>query len=291
MRHQSLSNRYRHAVKSEFEVPVPGGSLRGWVHGEGPPVLVLHGGPGLSEYMESLVPELEDAFTVIRFQQRGVAPSTPAWPFDVPRHVADTLAVLDAVGVERGYVIGHSWGGHLAMHLAVQHQHRLLGLVIVDPIGAVGDGGASDLNRIVRERLAPGPASRANELTSRLTAGEGTKDDHLEFLAIAWPCYFSSPEKAPPMPEMDWSMQCFEETNASVREHLEKKTLASLLPTVEVPTVFLMGAESPIPPHHGVASAELIPGATYRIEEDCGHFVWLERPGSVRRALESLVQP
>jgi pimeloyl-ACP methyl ester carboxylesterase len=39
----------------------------------------------------------------------------------------------------------HSWGGHLAMHLAVQHPDRLLGLVLADPLGAVPDGGVSDM--------------------------------------------------------------------------------------------------------------------------------------------------
>jgi hypothetical protein len=52
-----------------------------------------------------------------------------------------------------------------------------------------------------------------------------------------------------------------------------------------VPALFVLGAASPIPARHGVASAGLIPGAQYQIE-DCGHFPWLERPGSVRKALE-----
>jgi len=43
---------------------------------------------------------------------------------------------------------------------------------------------------------------------------------------------------------------------------------------------------SPIPARHGVASADLIPGARVQIEEDCGHFPWLERPGSIRKVLE-----
>ena len=55
-----------------------------------------------------------------------------------------------------------------------------------------------------------------------------------------------------------------------------------------VPTLFVLGAASPIPPEHGIASAALIPGARYRVEDDCGHFIWLERPGSVRRALQDI---
>ena len=56
-----------------------------------------------------------------------------------------------------------------------------------------------------------------------------------------------------------------------------------------IPAVFVLGAASPIPPQHGVASAALIPGARHIIEDDCGHFPWLERPGTVRRALDGIL--
>ena len=117
-------------MPGEFLARVPEGGITGWLAGDGPPVLVLHGGPGLSDYTASLADELGDAFRVIRYQQRGLAPSTASGPFDVGRHVADAIAVLDTAGVGPAYVVGHSWGGHLAMHLAVRHPGRVLGLVI-----------------------------------------------------------------------------------------------------------------------------------------------------------------
>jgi pimeloyl-ACP methyl ester carboxylesterase len=101
----------------EFAASVPEGEIIASQAGSGAPVLILHGGPGLSDYTAPLAAELHDAFRVIRYQQRGVAPSTAAGPFGIDRHVADAIAVLDAAGAGRAYVIGHSWGGHLAMHL------------------------------------------------------------------------------------------------------------------------------------------------------------------------------
>ena len=271
-----------------FTASVPGGVITASQTGSGAPVLLLHGGPGLSDYTAPLAAELDDAFTVIRFQQRGLEPSTTAGPFDIDRHVADAVAVLDAAGAGQAYVIGHSWGGHLAMHLAARHQDRLLGLVAVDPLGAVPDGGASDLDRILAERVPPELAARAQELDQRAMAGEGTAEDALEGLAIVWPGYFSSPGKAPPMPPLSLSLECYAGTFASIHAHFERKTLERSLPSLTIPAVFLLGAASPIPPQHGVASAALIPGARQMIEDDCGHFLWLERPGSVRRALQSI---
>jgi pimeloyl-ACP methyl ester carboxylesterase len=202
--------------------------------------------------------------------------------------VADAVAVLDAAGADRAYVLGHSWGGHLAMHLAVQHPDRLLGLVLVDPLGAVPDGGAGDLDRNLSSRIPPELAARARELDERAMAGEGSEEDALEGLAIVWPGYFASPDKAPPMPPLRISVECYAETFASINEHFQQHTLEQSLPSLQLSAVFLLGAESPIPPEHGIASAELIPGARFVVEADCGHFPWLERPGSVRHALEDI---
>jgi proline iminopeptidase len=272
-----------------FTASVPGGVIAASQTGSGAPVLILHGGPGWSDYTASLAAEMQDAFRVIRFQQRGLEPSTTSGPFSVEQHVADAIAVLDAAGAGRAYVIGHSWGGHLAMHLAAAHQDRLLGLVVVDPLGAVPDGGLSDLGRILAERMTLERAARAQKIQERSEAGEATMEDAMEGLALIWPGYFAAPDQAPPMPPLRLSPECFAGTFASINSHFEHKTLERSLPALTIPAVFVLGAASPIPPRHGVASAALIPGARYIIEDDCGHFPWLERPGAVRRALDGIL--
>ena len=275
-------------MPTELEIPVTGGELHAWRQGSGPPVVVLHGGPGLSEYTQALVGELDDAFTVHRYQQRGLAPSTTSGPFDIETHVADAVAVLDGFGLERACVVGHSWGGHLAMYLAARHPDRLLGLVSVDPLGAIPDGGEADMERILTERIPPEGLAKALELDRRAMAGEGTPEDALESLAILWPGYFSPHAAAPPMPDIELSIPCYAGTFDSIHEQFALGTLQTLLPGLEVPSFFLLGADSPIPPEHGIASAALIPGARYEVLDDCGHFIWLEAPGSVRRALDAV---
>ncbi len=271
---------------TDFEVSVSGGALHGWRHGDGPPVVVLHGGPGLSDYTESLASELDDGYRVTRYQQRGLAPSTTAGPFDIETAVADARRVMDSASDEPVYVIGHSWGGHLAMHIACSHPDRIRGLVVVDPLGAVGDGGEADLDRILAQRIPPDAAARATELDKAAMAGKGSPGDALEALGLVWPAYFAAPEHAPPMPAMSMSLPCYSAMWDSIHRHLQQHTLPERLPAVRVPTVFVLGADSPIPPRHGVDSAALIPGATVEILDDCGHFLWLEKPGSVRAALD-----
>src|SRR6476646_9650289 len=114
--------------------------LAGWLTGDGPEVLLLHGGPGMTDYMQSLLPELA-GYRVASFQQRGVAPSTLAGPFDVPTLRDDVIEVLDTLGWESPVMIGHSWGGHLLLHLLAGTPRRVGAALLVDPLGAVGDGG------------------------------------------------------------------------------------------------------------------------------------------------------
>ncbi|MBI4172546.1 MAG: alpha/beta hydrolase [Actinobacteria bacterium] len=102
-----------------FEVPVAGGALAGHRGGEGPPALLLHGGPAWPDYLGPCGEELSGLFTTLRYTQRGIAPSTAGPLYSIESHMADALAVLDRFGVDRAWAIGHSWGGHLALHLLV----------------------------------------------------------------------------------------------------------------------------------------------------------------------------
>src|SRR5215471_4779174 len=102
-------------------------------------VVILHGGPGLSDYTrglgEMLADSLGEHWTVVRFQQRGLVPSTTKGPFTIEQHVADVVAGCDAVCEEPVSLVGHSWGGHLALHATINHPDRFAAMVVVDPLG------------------------------------------------------------------------------------------------------------------------------------------------------------
>jgi proline iminopeptidase len=242
----------------------------------------------MTDCTESLAQELEGGYTVTHYQQRGVAPSTLEGPFDVETSVSDAIAVMDAAGIEQAYLLGHSWGGHLAMYLAIEHQDRFLALMPIDPLGGVGpDGGAEDMGKIMDQRVGPEQAAKRAELDARAATPEGTPEDAVEALRIVWNGYFASPEQAVPMPEIQISPQCSNETFESIVKHFQAETLASRLGEVQLPTLFLLGADSPILPSHNIATAALMPNAGYQIDS-VGHFVWMEQPGVVLRALNSL---
>jgi len=266
-----------------FTATTETGPIAGSHFGSGPALLLLHGGPALTDYMDMLAPEL-DGWRAIRYQQRGLPPSAENGPFTVEQHVADAVAVLDELGVDRAVVLGHSWGGHLALHLAVAHPGRVAGLVVVDPLGAVGDGGAAEMGEALASRLSQNTLIQLEAFNARLATPAAKDADALASLRLLWPAYFAEPAAAPPLPDgMRISLACYEGTFGSIVGHLEAG-FGGRLKEITAPTVFVLGERSPIPVAQGEQTAALLPGAEVRVVPGAGHLPWHERPGCVADA-------
>jgi pimeloyl-ACP methyl ester carboxylesterase len=275
---------------SRFEAAVPGGAIVAQRAGVGDPALLLHGGPGMSEYLDELAGELRRArLSTVRFQQRGVAPSTLAGPFDVARQVADAIAVLDVAGIERAWLIGHSWGGYLALQIASRHPERALGILAIGSLGAVGDGGAGSLGRNLLARVSEQAATEYAAIEAREEAGEATDAESLYGFSLLWPAYFADPAAAAPMPDdLTLSVACNTQAAASIPADADR--LAEALAGCTVPTVFVHGDRDPLDLDASArATAAVMPNAQLVTVPGVGHFPWLERPGCVADALIELV--
>lgn len=270
------------ALERPFFAAVEGGEIGGQLSGAGPPTLLLHGGPGLSDYVADLAAELAEAFTVARYQQRGLAPSVTVGARNLEGHVADAVGVLDGLGWDRAWVIGHSWGGHLAMHVAVSHPDRVAGIVVLDALGALRDGGAAAMGDRLRRDLPDSARVRLAELDAREERGETNPEEQIEGLGLLWPYYFAEPSTAPPMRPLRFDLDGYAAAWASVEEHWEAGTLERGLPNLEMPALFVHGEFDPIPADESRRSAALMPTARLEILSGLGHFPWIESPGIVR---------
>jgi pimeloyl-ACP methyl ester carboxylesterase len=275
-------------ARETFEAPVQGGTVAGYVEGDGPPALVLHGGPGLSvTIVDGLVADLVPAYRVATFQQRGIEPSTTEGAFTIDEAVADVAAVLDHLGWDRAYVVGSSWGGHLAFWVAGALPTRLLGVLAVDPLGAVGDGGNEDFEAEMAARTPEADRERAAELDRLAQAGEVSEELALESFRLFWPAYFASRDEVPAVPEpMRLSIPAYAGLFTDLLSRLPE--LEASLPSIGVPVGVVVGERSPIPPAAGRASADRVPGAWTEVVAGAGHLPWYEAPGSVRQALDRL---
>jgi pimeloyl-ACP methyl ester carboxylesterase len=273
---------------NRFSISTPSGELCGSVYGKGPRVLALHGGPGMSyDYLQDAIAKLATGYEVAIFQQRGLSPSTEQGEFTIAEAVADVEAVMDGLGWRTAYVMGHSWGGHLAFHAAIAMPDRLLGVLSVDPLGAVGDGGAEAFEAEMLARVPAVDRERARLLDEADSAGELTVDEVVEGFSLFWPSYFAHPASAPPMPRVRISHSASRGLFADQQVRLPE--LESALPSIAVPFGVLVGELSPMPPSAGIETARRIPGAWWHVEPGAGHFVWHERPGCLVAAMDRLV--
>lgn len=270
-------------------IPVPGGNLQAWVEGHGPVVLLLHGGPGMScEYVEELVGELGDGYRTALYQQRGLAPSTPEGPFEIAQEIADAVAILDHLGWDRATVVGHSWGGHLALHLAAAISDRVNGVLAVDPLGVIDPDENGDPGGELFARIPEVDAARARWLDERAMRGKGSAEDLVESFCLVWPAYFAEPSQAPPLPAVRMSVAAYAGLQKSIIERMAE--LRTSLSAVTTPVGVVVGERSPFHPAGGAtAAAALIPGAWSEVITGAGHLPWIERPGSVQAALHRLV--
>jgi aminoacrylate hydrolase len=100
-------------------------------HGGGFPVMLIAGLAGTVQYWRDQIPAFSRSFEVIVHDHRGVGESDPARAVaTMERLAADAIALMDALGVEKAHVIGHSAGGAVAQILAIEHPQRLASAVI-----------------------------------------------------------------------------------------------------------------------------------------------------------------
>src|SRR5262249_34696747 len=105
------------------------------LHGEGPAVLVMHGGLGLDHtYFRPWLDPLGARATLVYYDHRGNGRSARSQPLDDVDHATwadDADALRAALGNEQVIALGHSYGSFLALEYAVRHPGRVAKLVLV----------------------------------------------------------------------------------------------------------------------------------------------------------------
>jgi proline iminopeptidase len=261
------------------------------VVGRGDPLLLMHGGPGADHTTMLPFRRLADRFTLVFYDHRcngrsTGAPSSMTWE----NLTADADALRQRLGFERWAVLGHSFGGHVALEYALRYPDSLSHLVLLDT------GGDSHWSRqhaleLLAER---GYSPEKVELVRRWFNGElAPREWWPIFLRISsaysydtslWPILrymLSGGWRFKPRPEA---------LIFSGRHLLPGWTVMDRLGEITVPTLVMAGRHDFVfPPECQRELAAGIPGASLRIVERAGHSPDLEQPAEVMEAVSDFL--
>jgi len=148
---------------------------------DGEPVVFIHGNVSSATFWEETMQALPAGFRAIAPDLRGYGESERR-PVDATRGLRDFSddlhALVEALGLTRFHLIGHSMGGGIAMQYAIDHAERILSLTLVDPLSPFGFGGTKDLEGTPcwPDYAGSGGGTANPEFVRRLAAGDRSEE-------------------------------------------------------------------------------------------------------------------
>jgi pimeloyl-ACP methyl ester carboxylesterase len=148
---------------------VNGGEIEYEVTGNGEAVLMIHGSGVAATFAPQMSEPALRGYRLIRMHRRGFAGSsrTPE-PFTMKDHAADARALLRELGVERAHIVGHSFGGCVAMQLALDAPELVHSLVVME--APIFNGLPASFERLV-ETYRAGDKEGAMSTFSQMSYG------------------------------------------------------------------------------------------------------------------------
>jgi proline iminopeptidase len=261
------------------------------VVGQGYPLVLMHGGPGADHWTMLPFQRLADRFTLVFYDHRcnGRSIGAPVTSMTWDNLTADADALRERLGFDKWAVLGHSFGGKVALEYALRYPDNLSRLVLLD---AGGDSWWEQENG--PELLARrGFSRRKVELARRWFNGQiapweffptamrlaGAYDPHTSLFAAVRTIFAERHYKARPRAEIFGFGQL-----------MKGWTVMDRLGEIRVPTLVMAGRDDFLfPPEHQGQLAAGIPNARLRIIERAGHNPHDERTDEVMEAVRDFI--
>ena len=250
--------------------------------GEGVPIVIVHGGPGLDHsYLLPQMGELAKGYRLIFYDQRAMGKSSA--DFDTNQmtmnsFVEDLEGIRKAFGLEKMNLMGHSWGGVVSMFYAVKYPSHLQSLILVNTTPA---------------------SSKLRNLSFAVMSSKSTKEDSIAQLEIAGTDGF---KKRDPAAMAKFFRVLFHSSfhnkqycdsltltfdsaysakSAMVRQLNRDSTLRSYdiharLDTLQCPALIIGGSDDAVVPGTNEQIRDHIRGSQYVLLPECGHFPYIE---------------
>ena len=274
------------------QILIRGVSLFVEVIGHGYPILLMHGGPGADHWSLMPLRRCADRFTLIFYDHRcnGRSTGAPVTSMTWENLTADADALRRRLGFDRWAVLGHSFGGNVALEYALRAPDSLSHLVLLDTGGDSRWAQENAPEVLARRGFSP----RTVKLARRFLNGQIAPREFLPALirlGSAYDPYLSPVQLARELLDGAWRAKMRPEALIYAGPNLVKGwTVMDRLGEITVPTLVMAGREDFIfPPEHQAALAAGLPNARLRIIEGAGHNPQLERNAEVVQAISDFI--
>ncbi len=254
------------------------------------PLVVLNGGPGF-DHGYLLTSEAWDKLaahrTVVFYDQRGTGRSGELKPGEsctVADQVADLEALRAKLGVERIDLLGHSWGGLLAMAYAIRHPEHVAHIVLCDSSAPKW----SDTDFLLKY-LFPEASERRDQYDVLAALGDASAGGAAvkEYLSML----FVSPRKRDEFLAASNQLHLNRAVNEALNGDLGRIDLGPMLSRLKMPVLVLTGRfDANVAPSTAWKIHKAIPGSRFEVFEQSGHLPFFEEPEAFARTVERFLQ-
>jgi proline iminopeptidase len=265
------------------KISVRGISLNVKIIGRGTPLALMHGGPGLDYQTMMPLQSLADQFTLIFYDHRcngrseGPEVSSMSWE----NLTADADALREKLGFNQWAVIGHSFGGNVALEYALRYPQSLTHLVLMNTGGDQWWVNHNALELLAKRGYSPSAVKAAGRFFNGQIAPSEFLLTYMKFsnaydyrnslTEIIQGIFFGHMPKFKP-----------EALIFGYSQLLKEWTVMNRLNEILVPTLILAGRyDFLFPTEHQIALAAGIPNARLEIIENAGHNPHVEQPKAV----------
>lgn len=288
------------SIQSEGFKEINGTKLYYKSIGKGPPIFVLHGGPGGSHrYFLPHIEALAENHQLIFFDQRGTGLSDGKLiltSVSIEQFVEDIEALRVSFGFEKVSLLGHSWGAVFALFYAFTYQSHLDNLILVAP-RPVTNAFIVEQGDTVRQRFQHLTLEQQQTLQETCSAQQTELSPEIvaQCITLAAQLDYYDPNKALTVD------QVVEENtlrnSGTIRSLIttsfdrKQKEIEAGLKIIDVSTLIIHGVSDPIPLasseyiHDTISSSELV------VLTESGHFPFVEQPEQFVEAIQSFLQP
>ena len=285
---------WREIVPDEtIEVEVDGYKVVTYSFGTGDEtVFCLNGGPGLPcDYLREAHSCLADkGYRVVAFDQLGTGASDrpddrALWT--IGRYVEETETVRRTLGLGKVHMLGHSWGGWLAIDYALKYRDNLRTLILEDTV--------ADMPHLILEleRLRAALGSETVAMMQKHEA-QGTID-HPEYLAAITILNYRHVCRLPDWPAPvrrsldDWNMGPYTEMQGPNEflyiGNLKDWNRIADLPSLDVPVLITVGEHDELTPACAMRMKNALPNAELKVFRNSSHMPFYENPEAYYPAL------